>query len=91
LVAQIAFSPKAFWSYAMQHEEHDYEGDNLAEIWQNAQHRRTQDIYFWFTHFFGRQRQIKSSDSGSRYGQGRAAKLVLRILKATQRSARAAN
>ena len=40
----------------MQHEEHDYEGDNLAEIWQNAQHRRTQDIYFWFTHFFERHR-----------------------------------
>jgi hypothetical protein len=45
----------------------DYEGGNLAEIWQSAQHRRTEDIYFWFTHFFERQQQPKSSDSRPRF------------------------
>jgi len=41
----------------MQHEQHDYDCDNLAEIWRSAQHRRTEDIYSWFTHFFERGRQ----------------------------------
>jgi hypothetical protein len=75
----------------MQHEEHDYERGNLAEIWQSAQHRRSEDIYFWFTHFFGRQRQPKTSDSGPRNAQGRAAALVWKFLKATRRSSRATN
>ncbi len=38
----------------MQHQQPNYDGDNLAEIWQSAQHRRTEDIHSWFTHFFER-------------------------------------
>jgi hypothetical protein len=40
----------------MQQEQHD-DGDNLAEIWRSAQHRRTEDIYSWFNRFFKRRRQ----------------------------------
>jgi len=47
----------------MQHEQHDCDGDNLAEIWRSAQHRRCDDIYFWFAHFLETRRQLKSSDS----------------------------
>jgi hypothetical protein len=36
--------------------------DNLAEIWRSAQRRRADDIYSWFTHFFQRQRRLKSSE-----------------------------
>jgi hypothetical protein len=43
------------WRCAM----HD---DNLAEIWRSAQRRRADDIYSWFTHFFQRQRRLKSSE-----------------------------
>jgi hypothetical protein len=45
----------------MQHERRDYDDDNLAEIWRSAQHRRSDDIYFWFTHFLETRRQLKSS------------------------------
>lgn len=47
----------------MQHEQHNLDGDNLAESWQSAQHRRTADIYSWFTHFFEGQQHFKPSDS----------------------------
>jgi hypothetical protein len=66
----------------MQH-EHEYDGDNLAEIWQSAQHRRTEDIYSWFTHFFERQRQPKSSNFRPRYPQRRVAALVWKLLETT--------
>ena len=67
----------------MQHEQHDYDGDNLAEIWQSAQHRRTEDIYSWLTRFFERQRQFKSSDFRPRYPQRRVAALVWKLLETT--------
>jgi hypothetical protein len=45
----------------MQHERRDYDDDNLAEVWRSAQHRRSDDIYFWFTHFLETRPQLKSS------------------------------
>lgn len=45
----------------MQHEQQDYDGDNLAEIWRSAQHRRTEDIYSWFTRFFKKTTAAKST------------------------------
>lgn len=53
----------------MQHKQRDYDDDDFAEIWRSAQHRRTEDIYLWFTHWFRRQRQLKPSDSRLRYPQ----------------------
>jgi hypothetical protein len=32
---------------------HDVDGDDdFAEIWRSAQHRRSKDVYFWFTNIF---------------------------------------
>jgi hypothetical protein len=67
----------------MQNQQPDYDGDNLAEIWQSAQHRRTEDIYSWFSNFFERQRRIESSESRPRYPQRRAAAFVWKLLEAT--------
>jgi len=75
----------------MQRDEHDYEGSNLAEIWQSAQHRRTEDIYSWFTHFFEIQRRPKSSDSRPQYPQRRAAALIWKLLEATHAVSRNTN
>ena len=82
LVAQIAFSPKILWSYAMPHEQHGYEENNLADIWRSAQRRRTADIYSWFTHFFERHRQLKSSDPRPQFPQRRATALAWKLLNA---------
>ena len=51
-------------SCAMQDERGHSDEDNLAQIWRSAQGGRTGDIYFWFTHFFERRRQLKSSIPG---------------------------
>jgi hypothetical protein len=40
----------------MPHEQYDFGPDNFAEIWQNAQHRRAEDIYSLLSHFFERRR-----------------------------------
>jgi hypothetical protein len=69
----------------MQHERRDYDDDNLAELWRSGQLRRTEDIYFWFTHFFERQRRLKSSDSRLQYPQRRATALVWKLLDAITR------
>ena len=37
-----------------------YDDDQLAEIWRDAQHRRTAEMYYWLTHFFKRKPQLKS-------------------------------
>jgi hypothetical protein len=59
----------------MQHEQPDYDGDNLAEIWQSAQHRRTEDIYSWLTQFFERRQQLKSNGDRAQHAQGHTAAL----------------
>jgi hypothetical protein len=56
----------------MQHEQHDYDDDDLAGIWRSAQHRRTADIYFWVIHFFETRRQLKSNGGRPKYPQGHA-------------------
>jgi hypothetical protein len=66
----------------MQDERHHCDDDDLAQIWQSAQRRRTADIYSWFSHFFERHRQLKSSDSRPQYSQRRATALVWKLLNA---------
>ena len=75
-------TPKTSWNCAMQHERHHSDDDNLAQIWRSAQHRRTADIYSWFTHFFERHRQLKSSDPRSQFPQRRATALAWKLLNA---------
>jgi hypothetical protein len=36
----------------VQHGRHDLDGDDFAEIWRSAQHRRFEDVYFWFSNIF---------------------------------------
>jgi hypothetical protein len=45
----------------MRHERHDFDHDDLAEIWRSAQHRRTEDVYSWFANIFKKRLQLKSS------------------------------
>jgi hypothetical protein len=47
----------------MQHQQHDLDGDDQAQIWRSAQHRRTEDIRSWFAELFNRRRQLKSLDT----------------------------
>jgi hypothetical protein len=67
----------------MQHEQHDYDSNSLAGIWQSAEHRRTEDIHSWFAQFFERQQQPPSSESRHQYPQRRAAAWVWKLLEAT--------
>jgi hypothetical protein len=71
----------------MQHEQPDYGGDNLAEIWQSAQHRRTEDIYSWFAHLPGR--RSKSSEPRIRPLLRRGAAFIWKLLEATHAVSRA--
>ena len=75
----------------MQHGRHDYHDDDLAELWRSAQHRRAEDIYSWFTKFFERQRQLRSSDSRSQFPKRRAAALIWKLLEATHAVSRTTN
>jgi hypothetical protein len=49
----------------MQHERHDFDGEELAEIWRRAEHRRTEDIRCWFAELFNKRRPLKSPDARS--------------------------
>jgi hypothetical protein len=73
----------------MQDERGHSDEDNLAQIWRSAQHRRTGDIYFWFTHFFERRRQLKSSDPRPQFSQRRATALAWKLPNAIRAVRRA--
>jgi hypothetical protein len=47
----------------MPHQHHDLNGDDQAQVWRCAQHRRTEDIRAWFADIFGKRRQLKSPDA----------------------------
>ena len=53
-----------------------------------GQHRRTEDIYSWFTHFLQRQRQ---SDNRPRYPRRRVAALIWKLMEATHAASRTTN
>jgi|tagenome__1003787_1003787.scaffolds.fasta_scaffold20907201_2 hypothetical protein len=40
----------------MQPEPHDPDGDDLYEIWRSAQHRRTEEVWFWLIKLFKKHR-----------------------------------
>ena len=44
---------------AMNNERDDHDDVGLAEIWRNAHHRRTQDVRWWITKVFKKQRPFK--------------------------------
>ena len=75
----------------MQNQQPDYDGDNLAVIWQSAQHRRTENLCSWFTDFFEIQRRPESSESRPQYPQRRAAAFVWKLLEATRAVSRTTN
>ena len=43
----------------MKHERHHHGHGELAEIWRDAHHRRTQDAWGWISRFFKEQRPLK--------------------------------
>jgi hypothetical protein len=69
---------------------HDDNDDHLAEIWRSAQHRRTEELYFWFTHLFQRQPHLSSSEPRFRHRR-RAAALLWKLLEATRAVSRTTN
>jgi hypothetical protein len=46
----------------VQHGRQDRDGDDFAEIWRNAQHRRSYEVCFWLTNTFKRLWQLRSPD-----------------------------
>ena len=42
----------------MQYEQEKIHRDNLAEIWRDAEHRRSYELFTWLKEFF-RERQLK--------------------------------
>ncbi|MGA2287110.1 hypothetical protein [Bradyrhizobium sp.] len=70
---------------------HDHNDDHLAEIWRSAQHRRTEDLYFWFTHLFQRQLHLGYSEPRFRHARRRAAALLSKLLEATRAVSRTGN
>jgi hypothetical protein len=75
----------------MQHEQHDFDDDDLAKIWRSAQHRRAEDIYSWLAHFFERRRRLKSLDARPQYPRRQATALVWKLLGATHVVSRSTN
>jgi hypothetical protein len=55
----------------MKNERHDHGHDELAEIWRNAHHRRTQDAWWWIIKVFKKRRQFKLrlTEARTRLGQ----------------------
>jgi hypothetical protein len=49
----------------MQHQQYDLDGDDQAQIWRSAQHRRTEDIGSWFTDIFKKRQPLRSPDTRS--------------------------
>jgi hypothetical protein len=47
----------------VQHERHDLNGNDFAEIWRSAQRRRSDDVYFWFTYIFKKRIRFRSPNS----------------------------
>jgi hypothetical protein len=44
----------------MKNQQNDQRAHELAEIWRDAHHRRTQDINFWIINIFKRRPSFKS-------------------------------
>ena len=55
----------------MKNERHDHAHDELAEIWRDANHRRTQDARSWIIAVFKKQRpfKLRLTEAGVRLGR----------------------
>ena len=55
----------------MKNERHDHGHGELAEIWRNAHHRRTQDAWCWIARIFKKQRpfKLRLTEAGARLGE----------------------
>jgi len=60
----------SYWSATMEQKENKIDSDGLAEVWWNAEHRRTEEIGAWLGHILEKQRLQKLSDAEARYPQG---------------------
>lgn len=52
--------------------EQNKDPDDLAEIWRNAEKRRTEEIGGWVSHLF-EPRRLKTSEAEPQYPQGKPA------------------
>jgi hypothetical protein len=78
LVASLAFSPTMMESHFMRDEFHD---EYFSEIWRSAEHRRAEDMYFWFARFFARQPRLELPGPGLQRLQRRIVVVLYRLLK----------
>jgi hypothetical protein len=78
LVASLAFSPTMMESHFMRDEFHD---EYFSEIWRSAEHRRAEDIYFWFARFFARQPRLELPGPGLLRLHRRIVAVLYRVLK----------
>jgi len=54
----------------MDREENKTDPAGLADIWRNAEQRRTEDFGAWLSTFFEERRRVKASDTEDPYPQG---------------------
>jgi hypothetical protein len=78
LVTSLAFSPTMMESHPMRHKFHD---EHFSDTWRSAEHRRAEDIYFWFTRFFARQPRLELPGPGLQHLGRRSAVIIYRLLK----------
>jgi hypothetical protein len=78
LVASLAFSPTMMESHFMRDEFHD---EYFSEIWRSAEHRRAEDIYFWFTRFFARRPRLQWAGPSLQHLRRRSAVILYQLLK----------
>jgi hypothetical protein len=57
----------------MEHEQHQADPDNFAEIWRSAERLRGEEIGGWLAGFFNKQPQLKTPDVGVKYPPGKLA------------------
>jgi hypothetical protein len=63
-----------------------FQDEHFSEIWRSAQHRRAEDIYFWFTRFFARQPRPELPGPAPQHLQRRSAVIIYRLLKMPAKS-----
>jgi hypothetical protein len=60
---------------------HNFHDKQFSEVWQDAQHRRVEDIYLLLTRLFARRRHRERLGIGLQPFQRRSALLLYRLLK----------
>jgi hypothetical protein len=83
LVASLAFSPTMMEPHFMRDEfmRDEFRDEYFSEIWRSAEHRRAEDIYFWFARFFARRPRLQWVSPSLQHLRRRSAVILYQLLK----------